>query len=601
MRGPDQLRAGRVPAAGTPRSGAATGSVAGDGSSVLAALARSRRGFWGVALFSGVANVLMLTGPLFMLQVYDRVLSSRSMPTLAAIGLLATALYLAYALIDFARGRVLSRVADGLEDDLAPVAFRMEIADSFAGTRTAADGKPLADLGTVRRFLAGPAPLAMFDIPWVPLYLGVLAMLHWSLGLVGVVGALVVIALAILTDKLTSRPMLTAARHGGAAVAVLDGARRSAEAITALGMVPAVVNLWGSERRAAIEAERASGDAGARIASASRAFRLFLQSAALALGAVLVIKHEATGGVMIASSITLGRALAPIDQIVAQWKAVAAARNAWRRLDARLSQNAAEPARVTLPKPQGHLSLAGVVAAPPGVAKPVLQGINFSLAPGDGLGILGPSASGKSTLARLMVGLWRPLAGTVRLDGATLDQWNPDLLGRHIGYLPQDVELIGGTVRDCISRHAPDATDAKVIEAAQAAGAHDLILRLPNGYMTRLGLGGAALSGGQRQRIALARALYDNPALIVLDEPNANLDQDGDAALTEAIQKARQRGSAVVVITHRPSAIAAVDRVLIVKDGRQVACGPKEAVMRDMMQSNATPPKPGVHALEQRA
>lgn len=569
-------------------------------SAVLNALAHSRRAFWGVALFSGIANVLMLTGPLFMLQVYDRVLVSRSMPTLVTIGLITTFLYIAYALIDFARGRVLSRVADDLEVQLAPTAFRLEVADSFAANRV--EGRALADLGTVRKFLMGPGPLALFDVPWVPLYLAVLAMLHWSLGLVGIIGAIVVVMFAMLTDRLTSRAFGEAMHHSVAAGGFLEGARRSAEAITALGMVPAVVSLWSDKRNAALDAERRSGDAAARVASASRAFRLFLQSATLALGAVLVIRHEATGGVMIASSITLGRALAPIDQIVAQWKGFAGARSAWRRLDTALARSAAEPPRVTLPPPLGHLSVAGVIAGPPGSNRAVLQGVTFALSPGDGIGVLGPSASGKSTLARLVVGLWKPMAGTVRLDGATLDQWNPDLLGRHIGYLPQDVELIGGTVRDCISRHAPDATDEKVIAAARAAAAHDLILRLPQGYMTRLGPGGAALSGGQRQRIALARALYDDPALIVLDEPNANLDQDGDAALTQAINTARARGAAVVVITHRPSALAAVDRILILKDGRQVACGPKDAVLRDLMQNNAAAAvSPGVRPMEQRA
>ncbi|WP_153479013.1 type I secretion system permease/ATPase [Segnochrobactrum spirostomi] len=569
-------------------------------SAILAALAHSRRAFWGVALFSGIANVLMLTGPLFMLQVYDRVLVSRSMPTLVAIGLITTFLYIAYALIDFARGRVLSRVADDLEVQLAPTAFRQEVAESFAASRI--EGRALTDLGTVRKFLMGPGPLALFDVPWVPLYLAVLAILHWSLGLVGVIGAVVVVAFAILTDRLTSRAFGEAMHHSIAAGGLLEGARRSAEAITALGMVPAVVDLWSDKRKAALDAERRSGDSAARVASASRAFRLFLQSATLALGAVLVIRHEATGGVMIASSITLGRALAPIDQIVAQWKGFASARSAWRRLDTALARFAAEPPRVTLPRPLGHLSVAGVIAGPPGSNRAVLQGVTFGLAPGDGIGVLGPSASGKSTLARLVVGLWKPMAGTVRLDGATLDQWNPDLLGRHIGYLPQDVELIGGTVRDCISRHAPDATDDKVIAAARAAAAHDLILRLPQGYTTRLGPGGAALSGGQRQRIALARALYDDPALIVLDEPNANLDQDGDAALTQAINTARERGAAVVVITHRPSALAAVDRILILKDGRQVACGPKDAVLRDLMQNSAAAAvSPDVRPMEQRA
>ncbi len=553
---------------------------------VAAAFNSSRRALIGVGIFSGVANILMLTGPLFMLQVYDRVLTSRSLPTLVALGLITTALYIAYAMIDYARGRVLSRLGDRLDKQLSPLAFRTEIADAF--NSEPAEGRPIADLGTVRRFLSGPAPLALFDVPWVPLYLAILALLHWSLGLIGVIGAAIVVALAIVNDRLTRVPMARAAQHSAHAGQILESARRSAEAVTALGMRPTVGALWSTVRGTAQTEERNSGDAAARVASVSRGFRLFLQSATLAIGAVLVIEHAATGGVMIASSIMLGRALAPIDQIVAQWKSMAAARAAWHRLDARLSSASAPRPTMDLPAPIGRLAVSGIVAAPPGVRRPVLEGVTFQLSPGEGLGILGPSASGKSTLARLLVGLWRPLAGTVRLDGATLDQWDPDKLGRHIGYLPQDVDLIGGTVRDAICRHFPGARDEDVVRAAKAAAAHEMILKLADGYMTRLGAGGAALSGGQRQRIALARALFGDPSLIVLDEPNASLDQEGDAALTAALLAARKRGAAVVVITHRPGGLAAIDRVLVLKDGRQAAYGPKESVMRDLMQPAPT-------------
>ncbi|MGQ3674915.1 type I secretion system permease/ATPase [Xanthobacter sp. TB0139] len=557
---------------------------------VQTCLLNARHAFIGVALFSGVANVLMLTGPLFMLQVYDRVLASRSLPTLMVLGLIATGLYIAFSMVDYARGRVLSRMGDRLEKELADPAFRAELADAFKGQN--ADGRALSDLATVRRFLSGPAPLAMFDLPWVPLYLGILGLLHWSLGLVGLVGAAVVIALALANDRLTSRAMVRASGHAAAATSMLEAARRSAEAVTALGMRPHVGGLWSGARHEAMTAERESGDRAARIAAISRGFRLFLQSATLAIGAVLVIEHAATGGVMIASSIMLGRALAPIDQIVAHWKAISAARAARDRLDARLGAMEESRATIKLPTPRGRLQLSGVVAAPPGMRRPAVEGLNFEIAPGEGLAIIGPSASGKSTLARLLVGLWQPMAGTVRLDGATLDQWNPDLLGRHIGYLPQDVELIGGTVRDAICRHQADARDADVIRAAQSAAAHDMILHLPEGYMTRLGPGGAALSGGQRQRIALARALYGDPALIVLDEPNASLDQEGDAALNAALLVARKRGAAVVVITHRPGGMVAVDKVLMLKAGRQVAFGPKEKVLRELMQANAASSSP---------
>lgn len=553
----------------------APGSVAGT------ALDGSRKALLGVGLFSGVTNLLMLTGPLFMLQVYDRVLVSRSLPTLWVLGLIATALYIAFAMIDYARSRVLARLGDQLEAKFSARAFRREIADAFDGQAT--EGRPTADLATIRRFLGGPAPLALFDLPWVPLYLVVLGLLHWSLGLMGVLGVAVVVSLAVLNDRLTRQPMARAAGEGAQASALLEAARRSSEAVTALGMRPHVAGLWGGSLARARAMERGSGDAAARIAAVSRGFRLFLQSATLAVGAVLVIEQAATGGIMIASSIMLGRALAPIDQIVAQWKAMASARIALARLEGRLALDTVAATKMDLPTPTGRLSLANIMAAPPGIRRPVLEGIGFQVEPGEGLGILGPSASGKSTLARLIVGLWRPLSGSVRLDGATLDQWDADTLGRHIGYLPQDVELIGGTVREAISRHQPGARDEDIVRAAQAAAAHPMILKLPDGYMTRLGPGGAALSGGQRQRIALARALYGDPCLIVLDEPNASLDQEGDAALTAALLAARKRGAAVIVITHRASGLAACDRALVLKDGRIAALGPKEAVLRDLM------------------
>ncbi|WP_371344810.1 type I secretion system permease/ATPase [Ancylobacter sp. IITR112] len=548
---------------------------------------RNRQALIGVGAFSGVTNVLMLTGPLFMLQVYDRVLVSRSLSTLWVLGLIATALYVAFAMIDYARNRVLARLGDRLEAQFSGPAFRSEIADAFSGR---AEGRATTDLATIRRFLGGPAPLALVDLPWVPLYLVVLGLLHWSLGLIGVLGVAVVVVLAVLNDHLTRAPLARAASEASQASTTLEAARRSAEAVTALGMRPHVAGLWGGTLASARATERGGGDAAARIAAISRGFRLFLQSATLATGAVLVIEQAATGGIMIASSILLGRALAPIDQIVAQWKAMAGARAALARLENRLAHDAGAAPKMDLPSPVGLLSVAGLVAAPPGIRRPVVEGIGFQLAPGEGLGILGPSASGKSTLARVIVGLWRPMSGSVRLDGATLEQWDADKLGRHIGYLPQDVELIGGTVRDAVSRHQPGAKDEDILRAAQAAAAHAMILKLPDGYMTRLGPGGAALSGGQRQRIALARALYGDPCLIVLDEPNASLDQEGDAALTAALLAARKRGAAVIVITHRASGLAACDRALVLMEGRIAALGPKEVVLRDLMKPAAAAP-----------
>ncbi len=539
----------------------------------------------GVVLFSAVANLLMLTAPVFMLQVYDRVLASNSIPTLVTLFVLVTFLYIAQSLIDFARGRVLARIGEDFDRQTSK---RIFICDLDRAIQSNTDERsPLIDLARLRRFMSSTGPLALLDTPWVPVYLLILALLHWTLGLLGLAGAAVVIVLAIVGDRSTRSDLQAAGQLDAEAQRLQATGTRTAEIVRVLGMNEALARDYADVRRAGISAESRSGDATARLASASKGFRMFLQSATLAAGAVLAIQQQVSAGVMIAASIILGRALAPIDQIVGQWRSIAQARDALERVAALLTTDSRTVTPVRLPRPSGRLAVTALAACPPGSRRLALAGVTFNLGPGDGLGIIGPSGAGKSTLARALVGVTKPAAGEIRLDGATLDQWDPTLLGPHIGYLPQNMELFGRTVRDCISRLDPDASDENIIRAAMAAGAHEMILQLPDGYLTPIGEGGAALSGGQSQRIGLARALHGDPALIVLDEPNANLDQEGDAALTRAIHEARNRGAVVVTVTHRPSAIAGVNLLLLMKGGKQVWFGRRESILRRLMKPSA--------------
>lgn len=536
---------------------------------------------YGVCLLSGVANLLMLTAPLFMLQVYDRVIPSGSIPTLVTLFVLVALLYVAQAMVDYCRGRVLSRVGEGLDRQLADRFFRHDLDRAVGEMPTARS--PLHELAVIRRFLSGVGPSALLDVPWVPIYLLILTSLHWSLGLIGLLGCVVVVVLAVLADLATGKTLRQSADLDSRSQALLASSTRAAEAAKVLGMSDTLSQRFMRLRGRGMDFEAESGDAGARLAAVSRGFRMFLQSATLAAGAALAIAQEVSGGTIIAASIILGRALAPIDQIVGHWRSISQARSALNEIAAAYEARPDRPQPITLDPPQGFLSVDSLAAGPPGDRRPFLSGITLDLKPGDGLGVIGPSASGKSTLARALVGVSEPLAGEIRLDGALLEHRTSDELGRYLGYLPQDVELIGGTVRECIARHDPGARDEDVLSAASAAGAHDMILSLPEGYDTEVGEGGASLSGGQRQRIALARALYGDPVLIVLDEPNANLDQEGDAALTHAIHKARERGAVVVVITHRPSAMAAVDHILVLKDGLQVGLDRKELILRRVL------------------
>lgn len=560
------------------RSGANAADRAGFRSPVGEVLGRARSAFVGVGIFSFFVNLLMLTGPIYMLQVYDRVLMSRSMATLISISVVMLALYFFMGLFDFWRSRVLVRIADEFEGVMNSNTFTAWLRQSTKGGE-AARSQPMSDIGTLRQFLSGPAPGAFFDMPWAPLFILLIFFLHWTLGVLGVIGSTIIFVSAYISSRRTEKPMMESLKLRRAEQAFAGAAQRNADVIEAMGMGESIKTRWSQfNTEGALETVTAADRSGGA-AAFTKAFRMFLQSAMLGAGGALAVMQIISPGAMIAGSIILGRALAPVQMLIGQWRNVGQARDAYHRLnDFHLREDIqAEPTQ--LPAPTGRVTVETVTAGPPGAQKAVLTGLNFSLEPGQALGVIGPSASGKSTLARLLVGVWMPQRGSVRLDGATFEQWDRHAVGQYIGYLPQTVELFDGTISDNIARFSPDKTDEAVIAAAQWAGVHDLILRLPNGYESQIGLGQTILSGGQTQRVGLARALYNEPKLIVLDEPNSNLDHEGDMALTNAIVQARSKGSTVVVMAHRPSAIAAVDLILSIKDGKQDGFGTKEEVL----------------------
>jgi PrtD family type I secretion system ABC transporter len=553
-------------------------------SELAAALHACRRAFIAIALFSGMSNILMLSGALFMLEIYDRVLPSRSVPTLVALLLLVTGLYAAQGTLDTIRSRILVRVGNSLDE-----AMSMRVYDAIVrlplkmGAR--GDGaQPIRDLDTVRGFLSGVGPVALFDLPWMPVYLVICFVFHPYLGLTALAGAVVLVALTIATELTTRRPTRAASQFATARNVLMEASRRNAEAITAMGMVGRIAQRWSELNRKYVASSQEASDYAGGLGAMSKVLRLLLQSAILAVGAWLVINQESTPGIIIAGSILGGRALAPVDLAIANWRGFVAARQSWQRLSSLLTHLPAQAAPMPLQPPVRSLVLQSAAVAVPGGHTIVCQDVNFTLTGGKALGVIGPTASGKSSLARMLVGVWTPVRGSVRLDGASIDQWAPEALGRHIGYLPQDVELFPGNVAQNIARFEEPPNPEAVLAAAQAAGVHDLIVNLPQGYETNVGDHGNALSAGQAQRIALARALYRDPFLVVLDEPNSNLDAEGDEALTRAILGARARGAIVVVVAHRPSAIAGVDYILVMAKGRQQQFGPKEEVLSRVIQ-----------------
>ncbi|WP_371740599.1 type I secretion system permease/ATPase [Methyloligella sp. GL2] len=537
-----------------------------------------------VGLFSALINVLMLTGPFFMLQIYDRVLPSRSVATLLGFAILVIILYTFQAILEGIRGRVLIRVGASLDEALSERVYSLISRIPLLSRGNAGDGmQPVRDLDQIRSFLSGSGMAAMFDLPWIPLYLGLCFLFHPLIGLAAVIGGALLFGITLLAEIMTRKPASQAAELGAARNALLEASRRNAEAVQAMGMGGRLASRWGETNRAYQQTQRRTYDVVGGLGTLSRMLRFLIQSIVLGIGAYLVIRQDASPGVIIASSILVSRALAPVELAIANWKGLVAARQAWARLKHMLAMLPSTGTPLALPKPEGALTVENVVAVPPGDAHIVVRDVSFALPAGNALGIIGPSASGKSSLARLLVGVWQPARGRVCLDGASLDQWTPESLGAHIGYLPQSVELFAGTVAENISRFETDADPDAVIAAAKAAGVHELILGLTDGYDTEIGEAGTVLSAGQRQRIALARALYGDPFLVVLDEPNANLDEEGDRALTAAIHSVRERGGVVVVIAHRPSALAAADLVLLLLNGRPERFGPKSKVLQGLV------------------
>jgi PrtD family type I secretion system ABC transporter len=534
------------------------------------AIAVCKKALIGTAVISMMINVLMLAGPLYMLQVYDRVLTSRNVETLVVLTALLVSTYSFMGFLEIVRGRILGRLALRLDRMLGARLFTSYVANDDP-KREGDPHQPLRDLEQIRQFVSGSAPTAFFDLPWAPIFLALIFLLHPLLGIVATVGAAVLVVLSISTQVLTRRPLEKAANEAAATHALVESGRRNSETLRSMAMVGRHRDRWLADHQIALSRQLKAGDVTGGLAAVTRICRLLLQSLLLGTGAYLAVNDAMSPGAMIAASIVATRALAPIEQLIGQWRSVLGYLSALRRCRANLQKMGPDQTYLTLPDPSGHLEVSQLYVALHGRAEPVIKGLNFQLQPGDALAVLGPSAAGKSTLARALVGLRTARHGEIRLDGAALSQWDPDQLGRHIGYLPQDVTLMQGTVAENIARFDPNPDPQAVIAAAIAANVHETILRMEKGYQTQVGDEGAALSGGQRQRIGLARALYGNPALIVLDEPNANLDAAGEDALAKAIKTARAAKRTLIVMAHRQSILRCVNRVLVLNEGRQVA------------------------------
>ena len=554
------------------------------------ALRSSSHAFLAIGLISGLINILMLTAPLFMLQIYDRVLPSHSVPTLIGFAILAATLFAFQGILDLIRGRVLLRIGSSINAELSGRVYDVVVRKPLR-MGSGGDGlQPMRDLDQIRSYLSSAGPSALFDLPWMPLYVGVCFLFHPLIGIAALAGAILLIILTLATELATRGPAKASIGFAAARNTLLEASRRNAEVLQAMGMGPHLAARFDAVHSDYLLSQKRASDRAGMLGSLSRVSRLALQSLVLGLGAYLVINHEATAGVIIASSILVSRALAPVELAIANWKGFVGARQARKRLNELLLMMPDRKEPLSLPAPRGALTVEAVSAVPPGTQRIVLGDVSFALTGGDGLGIIGPSASGKSSLARLIVGVWLPARGQVRLDGAALDQWSSPALGRHVGYLPQNVELFDGTVADNISRFESTPDAEAIIAAARAAGVHDLVTKLSNGYDTEIGDAGTNLSAGQRQRIALARSLYRDPFLVVLDEPNSNLDSDGEEALAAAILSVRARGGIVVVIAHRANALGAVSHVLVLNQGRQQAFGAKDEVLRSVLRQSSVPP-----------
>jgi ATP-binding cassette subfamily C protein EexD len=551
---------------------------------LLDALQGIRQHFLYAGAFSAAINILQLGPILYMMQVYDRVLSSGSYSTLLYLTLLIVFLLLANGAFEWVRSYLLVFASNRIEQSLRERVFNATFKVALQSAQGKSSAQAITDLTNLRQFLTGNGIFAFFDVPWFPIYLAVMFMFHYSYGLMTIFAALVMGALAYVTDVSTSGRMKEANVEAAKAGSHLVNSLRNAEVIEAMGMTAAIRRRQQQYSEEVLRYQAEASKMAGFLSSMSKTFRQVVQSLILGLGAWLALNQEVSGGAMVAGSLLLGRALAPIDLLVATWKGFTQARAQYERLCGLLEQVPGDSERLQLPAPQGALAVEQVFVTPPGGKVPVLRGINFQLAAGEVLGVIGPSASGKSTLARAILGVWPPASGKVRLDGADITLWNRQDLGPYIGYLPQDIELFDGTIADNICRFGERDAE-KIVAAAQMAGVHDLILRQPDGYDTVIGGAGGVLSGGQRQRIGLARAIYGEPKLLVLDEPNSNLDDQGERELVAAIQRIKASGCTVVIVSHRTMILGTVDKVLVLKDGTMLAFGPREQVLSQLAQA----------------
>jgi len=555
------------------------------------ALLQCKSSFLTVAFFSMFVNLLLLVPSFYMLEVYDRVVSSRSVTTLVMLTLLVVLLMAVYGALEWVRSRIMVRISTRLDLMLSQRVFNASFKQALFSHGAVVSAQPLSDLTGLRQFLTGSGLFAFFDAPWIPIYLGVMFYFHPWFGLLALIGAIVSIFFALANEWATAKKISQANFQNSTALNMVGASLRNAEVIASMGMLPGFLRRWKVRGYKVLSLQIEASEAGSAISNISRTWRMLLQSFILGLGAYLVINNEITPGLMTAASILVGRALAPIDQMIGNWKGFIAARGQYARLNEVLRQIPADPERMELPRPKGDLSAEQIFVTPPGGHIPVIKGISFRAPPGASVGVLGASAAGKSTLARALLGIWPAQSGKVRLDGADMFHLDRAAVGPHLGYLPQDIELFEGSIAENIARFG-DVDAAKVVEAAQIAGVHEMILRLPQGYDTVIGAHGGALSGGQRQRIGLARAIYGDPKLVILDEPNSNLDDAGERALGEALIKLKQKGTTLFIITHRVSALAYVDNLLVLSEGQIVMSGARDQVLAQLKAQQSGGPQP---------
>ncbi|WP_426116467.1 type I secretion system permease/ATPase [Pseudomonas sp. DSP3-2-2] len=564
-----------------------------DENSLQAALKACKGSFISVGVFSLFVNALMLVPTFYMLQVYGRVVTSGSLSTLAMLTIIMVILTITTGLLEWIRSRIMVRVSTKLDVILSRDVYRASFKQALATGGMNASAQPLSDLTSLRQFLTGNGVFAFFDAPWLPIYVAVMFMFHPWYGWMAIGCAIVLICLAYANEKVTGKAIADANRENIAASLYTTKNLRNAEVIESMGMLNSLINRWSLRQKKVLLLQSVASDNGGVVTSMSKTFRVMVQSLILGLGAYLAVNHEISPGLVIAGSVLLGRALAPIDLIIGSWKGFIAARGQYSRLNEILSKLQSEPVRMALPAPEGNVTVENMIVGAPGSRSAIIKGISFAVQAGTVVGVIGPSASGKSTLARALLGIWPPQHGSVRLDGADISNWDKSELGPYIGYLPQDIELFEGTISENIARFGE--VDAElVVQAAKVAGVHEMILLLPDGYDTVIGSDGVNLSGGQRQRIGLARAIYGTPRLIILDEPNSNLDEVGERALSYALEYLKATGATIFVITHRTNILSQLDRLLVMKDGLLSMYGPSEQVIAELSakaktQQKATP------------